>query len=397
MLANAMGVVSSASGSPFRSRKQYLPFGKPNFSRREIAAVSRVLRGGWIGMGPLVQEFERALSNAVEAPFVVTVNSCTSALFLALKLHGVGPGDDVVVPSLTWCSTANAALYLGATPVFCDVDPATLCATPDTVAEALTRRTKAVIIVHFGGRSVDTAAMRAVLPPSTVLVEDAAHAFGGRYPNGRPVGSSGNSVCFSFYANKNLSTGEGGALALFDEAMAQRALSLRQHGLHADAWKRYCNPSTFMPGDVDEVGYKMNFTDLQAAIGLVQLERQPFFSRRRLGIARHYTKALRTLAAQLEPLEGQTSPFHARHLFVVRDLHDGPESRNALFLELRRRNVGVSLHYSPLHRMSVYHPFATRRLPATDGAADRILTLPISSSMTTEDAAYVIEALRDCL
>ena len=227
------------------SLKHYLPFGKPNFSDEEIAAVTRVLRSGWIGMGPETLAFEEELAEYLGAPYVVTVNSCTAASFLALLVLGVGPGDEVICPSLTWCSTANVALYLGAVPVFCDVDPHTLCISPDAIQEKLTARTKAVIVVHYGGLATEVKELQQVIPSSVVLVEDAAHALGARFSDGRPVGSSGNLTCFSFYANKNLSTAEGGAIALFDEAMVERLRSLRQHGMPADAWARFYSLKEF--------------------------------------------------------------------------------------------------------------------------------------------------------
>src|SRR5688572_327450 len=174
------------------TRPDFLAFGRPHFSETEIEAVTRVMRSGWVGMGEETIAFERELAAAVGAPYVVTVNSCTSALFLSLLASNVGPGDEVICPSLTWCSTANAALYLGARPVFCDVDPDTLCITPESVSSRLTPRTKAVVAVHMGGLTVDIEALRAALPAHITIVEDAAHALGAAYANGRPVGSAGN-------------------------------------------------------------------------------------------------------------------------------------------------------------------------------------------------------------
>jgi dTDP-4-amino-4,6-dideoxygalactose transaminase len=349
-------------------------------------------------MGREVAAFEAELSKAVGAPHVVTVNSCTSALFLALKLRGVGTDDEVVVPSLTWCSTANAALYLGARPVFCDVDPFTLCATPDSIRAAITPRTKAVIVVHYGGLAVDVEAIRARLPRRIALIEDAAHAFGAHYPNGKPVGSSGNIVCFSFYANKNLATGEGGALALFDAGQADRLRSLRQHGLPVDAWKRFSHPRMiFLDSTTHELGYKMNYTDLQAALGRVQLKRQKELGKRRLQIAMFYEHALERLKPSFETLRGQTDPSHARHLFVVKYPIGARKSRTQFFLDLRARNVGASIHYAPLHLKALYQSHGMVRLPNTEAVAERILTLPISASMTLADAKYVIAMMRDSL
>jgi len=377
-------------------RPDYLAFGRPDFGEEEIAAVTRVLRSGWIGMGPEVIAFEQELSAYVGAPHVVTVNSCTSALHLALLVNGVGPGDEVIVPSLTWCSTANAALYLGAKPVFCDVTPETLNVSPELVLKCLTKRTKAVIAVHFGGLAVDVASLRAALPPNIVIVEDAAHALGATYPDGRPVGSSGNAVCFSFYANKNLSTAEGGAIALTDPAQAERLRSLRQHGLPANAWMRFTHPREMPSHQLNELGFKMNFTDLQAALGRVQLRRQSNLGDRRMAIAGTYFHALESSGLGWQ--EGALASHHARHLLAVQlPLGEGALSRDEFVLALRRRNIGASIHYAPLHRMEIYAVNGAADLPKTDLISARLFTLPISSHMTTEDAANVADHVLDLL
>lgn len=379
------------------SRSDYLPFGRPSFSRLEIAAVTRVLESGWVGMGPEAIAFEQELASAIGARHVVTVNSCTSALFLSLLVSGVGPGDEVVCPSLTWCSSANAALYLGGRPVFCDIDPETLCTTPRHVLAKLTPRTKAVMVVHFGGLACDVAALRAAVPKGVGIVEDAAHALGAWFSDGSPVGSSGNLTCFSFYANKNLSTGEGGAIALSDDAVADRLRSLRQHALPLDAWKRYTHPrSLLLSGELTELGYKMNYTDLQACIGRVQLQRQSEFESLRLAIARRYVDGLKDVSPALRFQRDCTHPGHARHLFVVRlPVEEMKLSRDDVVLALRTRNVGASIHYAPLHTMPLYcGEEPPPSLPATEEAARSILTLPISASMTLEDAAYVVSQVR---
>jgi len=309
----------------------------------------------------------------------------------------VGPGDEVVCPSLTWCSTANAALYVGATPVLCDVDPGTLSVTPETVRACVTPRTRAVMVVHMGGLAMDVKALRQALPAHVAIVEDAAHALGARYPDGSAVGSSGNLTCFSFYANKNLSTAEGGAVALADAGHAESLRSLRQHGLASDAWKRYIEPTKAIVPGVVSLGYKANYTDLQACIGRVQLRRQPEFHRIRLGIARRYRDRL---AGGPLPLAFQASAFeerHARHLMVVVLPIDGlRRSRNEILLALRERNIGASIHYTPLHRMPLYAPFS-RALPETDRLADRIMTLPIGAAMTVTDVDDVADQLLELL
>jgi dTDP-4-amino-4,6-dideoxygalactose transaminase len=373
--------------------RPFLAFGKPDFSDAEIAAVAGVLRSGWVGMGSETIAFERELGEFIGAEQVVSVSSCTAALFLSLVALNVGKGDEVICPSLTWFSTANAALYLGATPVLCDVDRDTLCVTPETVAAKVTAKTKVVIPVHFGGLTADIAALRAALPGRIAIVEDAAHALGSRYLDGTPVGASGNLVCFSFYANKNLSTGEGGAISLRDAGRADRLRSLRLHGLKGnDAWSRYTNPNHRAKIEVAELGYKMNFTDLQACIGRVQLRRQPEFAQRRRQIAHIYQEGLSQRCPGLAFQAGVLEDRHARHLFVVRlPLERLRVSRQDLINDLKARGVGVAVHYEPLHRSPLYQDTALAQGSVCEQIADRILTLPIGPAMSPDDAAYVVD------
>lgn len=379
-------------------RDTYLPFGKPDFTEEEISAVSRVLRSGWVGMGPETLAFEKELAAFVGAEHVVAVNSCTSALFLSLRALGIGPGDEVIVPSLTWCSTANAALYLGATPVFCDVEPDTMSASPATIAAVLTEKTKAVVHVHYGGLAADMAALRAALPKSVAIVEDAAHALGATYPDGSPVGSSGNLTCFSFYANKNLSTGDGGAVAARDSGLAEKVRLASHQGLQSDAWKRFSHPMAALTPGIAELGYKMNFTDLQACIGRVQLRRQPEFHERRLRLAKYYAERLSRANCGMQFQKEITSPGHARHLFVLRvPTKEMQISRNEFLLELRARNVGASIHYAPLHTLPLYRPLVRGELPNTEQLMNDIMTLPFGASLSDQDAECVVEQVIDRL
>lgn len=347
-------------------------------------------------MGKETIAFEKELAVYTGSRHTVAVNSCTSALHLALLVNGVGTGDEVIVPSLTWCSSANAALYVGAKPVFCDIDPHTLCLTSALVLARLSRRTKAVVVVHFGGYAVDVRALRRALPNRVLIVEDAAHALGATYPNGQPVGSSGNLVCFSFYPNKNLATAEGGAIALNNAKTADRLRSLSQHALPVNAWKRFTHAKTvFLSGDLSELGFKMNFTDLQAAIARVQLRRQLEFARRRLQIARHYLRRLRALQPRLSFQAGITAAGHARHLFVILlpPKHPGLPLRDDLLQALRLRNIGATIHYAPLHYMPLYRHNRRVLLPATERVYGGIMTLPISASMTLKEVDYVCDHL----
>jgi dTDP-4-amino-4,6-dideoxygalactose transaminase len=243
--------------------------------------------------------------------------------------------------------------------------------------------------VHFGGLAIDVSLLRAALPAHVVIIEDAAHAFGASYPDGKPVGASGNPVCFSFYANKNLSTAEGGAIALNDPDAAARLRSLRQHGLPANAWMRFTHPQEMPRHELIELGFKMNYTDLQAALGRVQLSRQNLFQNRRLAIAKTYAKGLASANVRLQT--HCLDAIHARHLFTIQlPLESISCSRDEFVLALRQRNIGASIHYAPLHQMEFYRPYSNDFLPVTEDVANRILTLPISASMTVSDAAGVI-------
>jgi dTDP-4-amino-4,6-dideoxygalactose transaminase len=376
-------------------REKYLAFGTPDFTDAEIDAVTRVMRSGWVGMGQETIAFEKELSEYIGAPEVVTVNSCTSALFLALLVEGIGPGDEVIVPSLTWCATANAALYLGAVPVFCDVDPQSMCVTPETIAAKITPRTKAVIVVHYGGYAIDVDALRASLPANIAIVEDAAHALGAVHGNGKRVGASGNTVCFSFYANKNLSTADGGAIALFDSDKAERLRCLRMSGLESNAWSRFTKPSTAFVAGVVELGYKMNFTDLQAAIGRVQLQRFGDMAVVRKTVAEHYRKTMTEAGLDI-PFQSQVfDGHHARHLLVACfDPKKTGIGRDELLLALRDSNIGASIHYRPLHGQPLYCKAGLVALPFTERLAEQIMTLPISARMTLDDVVYVVHHLK---
>ncbi len=385
--------------SALEIRPDYLPFGRPSFSEEEIFAIAETLRSGWVGMGAEVHAFERELASFLEVPRVVLVSSCTAALHLSLAALGVGSSDEVVCPSFTWCSSANAALYLGARVVFCDVDRQTWCVSPETVAAKLSSRTKAVILVHFGGRAIDIQPLLDILPDQVQVIEDAAHAFGAEYPAGGRVGSSGRLTCFSFYANKNLSTAEGGAVALADEAFAERLCRLRHHGQSADAWQRFTNRKAVMSTPSLELGFKANYTDLQASIGRVQLRRFPELQRVRREVAAYYLSRLQKIEPRLVWQQNVLDEAHALHLLaVLLPLEKLKHSRDEIVLELRRRNIGATIHYAPLHGMPYYEQTLGRHpLPNTEFIAERIMTLPISSSMTQDDARYVCDHFVDIL
>lgn len=374
----------------------FLPFGKPDFGDAEVEAVSKVLRNGWVGMGPETIAFENELSQFLGAKNVVTVNSCTSALQLSLIAIGVGVGDEVICPSLTWYSTANVVLYQRATPVFCDVDSSSFCARVEDILQCVTSRTKAVIVVHYGGLTVDVHRLRQELAEHIEIIEDSAHALGARYDNEEVVGSAGNICCFSFYANKNLSTGDGGAVSTDNDEWAERIRSLRLHGLDSDAWRRFTSPNTLLNGQsFKELGYKMNYTDLQASIGRIQLRRQGEFQEKRRSIALVYSKAIADLDLGIILQKNVLEDRHAKHLFVLLLPDELGIYRDRLVLRMKSLNIGVSIHYVPLHTQNVYGN--SKKLQITDDIASRILTLPIGPCVTVVQAKEVVEVLGQCI
>ena len=307
-------------------------------------------------MGAETLAFESELKAYTAARNVVSVNSCTSALYLALLVSGVRKGDEVICPSLTWCSTANAALYLGARPVFCDVDAGTLCISPETVRAKLTPRTRAVIVVHFGGLAVDVRALRRALPKRVAIIEDAAHALGSTYPDGSPWVPRETSCASASIPTRTWPRPRVGRSRWPMRSIADRLRSLRQHGLPVSAWKRFTNPrSLLQSAKLVELGYKMNFTDLQACIARVQLSRQPELDARRRAIARLYSRRLSGLRTPLTFQDEACSPGHARHLFVIQlPVGSSRSARDKLVLALRKRKIGATIHYFPLHRMPLY-------------------------------------------
>lgn len=373
-----------------------IPFGRPSFSDAEIAATAGVLRSGWIGAGHEVAAFELELATYVRAPCVRLLNSCTAALTLSLILADVGPGDEVICPALNWFADANAIVQRGAAAVFCDIDPGTLNVTAASVEERLSSRTKAVIVVHFGGLACPVADIAEVLPGGVTLIEDAAHAFGATFPDGTPVGGSGHFTCFSFYANKNLSTGDGGALAIFDPEAGDRVGWLRQQGVRSDAWGRQFKVGGTGTPELVEPGYKMAMTDLAAAIGRVQLRRQGEFARTRSMVASRYVEMLGDPSLGLRFQHDILERHHARHLFAVQLAPEWTAERRAgLVRRLRAQGLGASVHYSPLHLEPSYGDHDG--LSVTEAVSDRLVMLPISASMSEADAERSAATVRAAL
>jgi dTDP-4-amino-4,6-dideoxygalactose transaminase len=386
-------------GTPVRS--DFLAFGVPSLGEDEIDELVATVRSRWIGTGARCQEFERRFGEYVGAEHAVAVNSCTSALHLALLVAGIGPGDEVIVPAMTFGATANVVEHVGASVRFVDVDPDTHLITPEGVAEAITPRTRAVMPVHFGGLTVDLDAIYAVIKGrNIVVVEDAAHAVGSEY-RGRMIGSSPDFTCFSFYPNKNMTTGEGGMLTTSDAEAAEKARILRLHGLASDAWRRY-ESRRLIHADVMFPGFKYNMTDLQAALGLHQLRRLPEFLQIRERHAALYDAGVRKIGGlKTQPRPTTPGERHALHLYTVllplaRLMVDRDAVMNALLAE----NVGVALHYRALHTHGYYaekYGLKPTDFPVSYEIGMSTMTLPMSANNTDADIASVLRALEKVL
>ena len=358
--------------------------------------VADTLRSGWITTGPKTQQFESAFRDRVGAAGALGLNSCTAGLHLGLLALGIRPGDEVITTPMTFCACANVIEHLGATPVLVDVEPDTLNLCPRAVEAALTPRTRAVLAVHYAGHPAELDAIEELARThGAAVIEDAAHALPASY-KGRMIGSGDNPVAFSFYATKNLTTGEGGMLTGSPELLA-RARTLGLHGMSRDAWKRYGQGGSWFY-QVDEPGFKYNMTDVQAAMGVAQLRKLDRFQARRREIVAAYTAAFQEVDALEVPVE-RPEVEHAWHLYVLR-LRLGAIriGRNQFVEELTALNIGTSVHFIPIH----LHPFYQRKyqyqpnqFPVAYQAYQRMLSLPLHPMLTDADVSDVVGAVLD--
>lgn len=377
-------------------RKDFLPLSRPAIGEEEIEAVAASMRSGWITSGPRVAELEERFRALTGAPHAVAVASATAGMHLVLTALGVGPGDEVVTPSLTFASTVNQIALRGAAPVFADSDYGTLQVDPGDLARRITRRTKAVVPVHFAGAPADLDPIREAADRAGVpVIEDAAHAVGTTY-RGKPAGGHGNIAVYSFHPIKNVTTGEGGMVTCYDEGLAGALRLLRFHGIERDAWKRYGKGGT-PHYDIREPGYKYNLTDIQAAIGVVQLGKVESLNARRAALAARYLSGLRGVAGIDLPVSPPYPHAHSWHLFIVKA---ASLDRDAFIGKLAEYNIGVGLHFPPCHLLSfVRERYGTKEgdLPGCERAGSRILSLPLFPGMADADVDYVCAAVREIL
>lgn len=372
-----------------------IPITKPYFGTEEEQAVLETLRSGWIGQGPKVSEFESKFAEYVGAKHAVALNSCTTGLHLAMIVAGIQPGDEVICPSLSFIATANGVVYAGAKPVFVDVDPLTYNLDPKRIEAAITPRTRAILIVHQIGMPAAIDEIQAIATRhKLVVLEDAACALGATY-RGVRIGAPHSALAvFSFHPRKVLVTGDGGMITTADGEMADRLRRLRGHAMSASTLARHSARVTDFES-YDEVGFNYRMTDLQAALGIVQLGRMDLFLAKRRELAEHYTKKLQGLGwiqPPAEPAPGQ----HTFQSYQVRVLRDAPVSRNELMEGLAEWGVTTRRGVMAIHREPPFRdPKWLALLPETEKAADECLTLPLYHQMTEDDQNYVVEAIRD--
>jgi len=377
-------------------RGTFMPFCVPDVGEAEINEVVDTLRSGWITTGPKTKEFERRFADYIGVRHAIAVSSCTHGLLVALAVAGIGPGDEVIVPTMTFCSTANVVVHLGATPVIVDVEPDTLGISPQAIDRAITSHTRAVIPVHLYGHPCDLDAIGEIARTHQLaLIEDAAHAVGAKW-RGRRIGTFGKATVFSFYAIKNLTTAEGGMITTDDDAYAERMRIYALHGISRDAWKRYSSEGSWYY-EVVVPGYKCNMTDIQSALGLHQLARLEAMTQRRAEIAARYDRGLGNLA-ELQLPARRPGIRHAWHLYPIRLQLDKLTIDRAAFIEqLRAEGIGTSVHFIPLHRQPYYRDrfgFQPVDFPVADAAYQGLISLPLYTRMSDQDVDDVIEAVR---
>ena len=385
-----------------------VPFARVFCDGNEQKYVREVLESGWLTTAAKTFEFEKRFAEVVQAKHACAVNSCTAALHLALEAIGVGPGDRVIVPTMTFTATAEVIRYLGADPAFVDVEYGTCLVTPELLEQAIARTpgVKAAMVVHFGGQAASMLSdgqgmglLEVCRKHGLKLVEDAAHAFPTRL-GGQLVGSFGDATCFSFYANKTITTAEGGMLVTDDEDLFERARVMRLHGMNRDAWDRFTSRTAKWEYDVVAPGFKYNLPDILAALGLAQLESAEDLRRARQRCAAFYYEHLRDVEALDLPVCHGSPDDHSWHLFCIVLNDKSPVDRDRFIELMNAAGIGTSVHYKPLHRMSYYqerYGLQPDDFPNAERHWRGTVSLPIYPSMTPDELEYVCATVRHIL
>ncbi len=371
-----------------------IPYFKPTIEREEIDEVVDTLKSGWITTGPKTKRFEEDFNRYIGSKHSVAVNSCTAALHIALVAAGIKEGDEVITTPFTFASTAEVICYLKAKPVFVDIKEDTYNINPDKIEEKITNKTKAIIPVHYGGQPCDMDKIMAIAKKYNLkVIEDAAHAVGAEYKE-KKIGTIGDITAFSFYATKNMTSAEGGMATTGDDKYAKKMRILSLHGISKDAWKRYSDEGSWYY-EILMLGYKYNMTDIQAAMGIHQLKKLERFNKKREMLAEIYNKEFSEIE-EIKLRKIKDDVKNVWHLYTIRL----DQSRNQFIEELKKRGVGTSVHFIPLH----LHPFYKQTLGYKEGdfpVAERvyanIISLPLYSGMNENDVRYVIDAVKDII
>ncbi len=384
-----------------------IPFSKVPIAGNENKYIQEVLDSGWLTTSSKALKFEELFAEYVGAKYACAVNSCTSALHLAAEAIGIGQNDKVLVPTMTFTASAEILRYLGANPIFCDVEYDTYLISPDILKKAISKHKniKAVILVHFGGQSCfmqspeGNGIMDICKQNEIRIIEDAAHAFPTRF-NDACIGSLGDVTCFSFYANKTITTGEGGMMVTNDEVIYHRAKVMRLHGINKDVWNRFSSKKCKWEYDVVAPGYKYNMPDINAAIGLAQLEKAEYFRKQRQRCAMLYYQELSDVSSIDLPQTSSKIEDHAWHLFPIKIKPDARVKRDDFIDLMSEKGIGTSVHYKPLHRMS-YYKEAYKLKEADFPNAERIwkgtVSLPIFPDLKDADVLYICHTIKKIL
>ncbi|MCK6604249.1 MAG: DegT/DnrJ/EryC1/StrS family aminotransferase [Ignavibacteriaceae bacterium] len=380
-------------------RSSYLVFGSPVIEEEEIDEVVKTLKSGWIGTGPKVARFEEEFREYTGAKHAIAVASCTAGLHLSVIALGIGPGDEVIVPVLTFAATANAVIHSGAKPVFADVDISSMTIDPEDVRRKITPRTKAIIPVHFAGRACRLDELEAIAREHNLyLIQDTAHALETEY-HGRKIGTFDHLASYSFYVTKNITTAEGGMVTTNDEEIANRLKIYALHGMSKDAWKRFSDDG-YKHYEVVFPGFKYNMTDIQASLGIHQLRKIERLYKRRQEIWQAYHEKLKHLPIIL-PTEAEEGTRHGLHLFIILvDTSKTGITRDELLTALHKQNIGTGVHYIALHHHPYYkqtYGYKQGDFPNAEFISDRTLSIPFSAKLTDADVDDVADALNRIL
>lgn len=380
-------------------RKNYLVFGQPLIEQDEINEVIETMDSTWLGTGPRVARFESDFIRFKHCEFAAAVNSGTAALHLSLKVLHLEPGDEVIAPAMTFCATINAIIHSGAIPVLADIDPYTLNIDPADIEKKITPRTKVLLVVHFAGRPCNMDAIQAIAHKYKLrIIEDCAHAIEAEY-KGRKTGTLGDLGCFSFYATKNITTGEGGMVISSDNDFISKIKILALQGLSRDAWKRFSDDG-YKHYYVVEAGYKYNMMDLQAAIGMHQLKRIEKYWNRRNEIWNRYMNELNDLPIEL-PVSAEPDCRHSYHLFTIRvNKKETGITRDNFLQELHKRNIGCGVHYLSIPEHPYYrktYNWKPEDYPHACEYGRETLSIPLSARLTDDDTHDVISAVREII